>query len=770
MPPTIRKIVARNVGVLKAFDTPSSPRLAKLTTIYARNGRGKTTLSAILRSAASGDASQMQGRRTLGTAKDDPQVTLVMDSGAVHFASGKWSVKSSPIDVFDAAFIADNLYAGEAIDLEHDRGLFTVILGHSGVKLARHQEFFNGVAKRAAAKLKDADVTLRDDVPADQNREEFFAFTPSPALDDEITKAQMDLKAIQQSERLTRLQKLEAVAIPVLADPQDILAQTIKEIDATARTQLAAHFTKFKLGKQGEAWVKFGLEHVHDDQCPFCGKVGVDDQGLLTLYGQIFGAAYQAHLEAIKKAAEAIENSFGPDEITLLKGRVSSNAAGIRSWSEFCDLSSVSVPDIGQAVERLGVAYQQIKSLFDSKRQTPLVSVVNDEIICEAENTLADAVKELHGYNDAIVQIEKLIQLRRAGTTQTESQAKQRLDNLSKRKRRTDAGVQKRIDAALRAKRQDARAKKFRTEVQTRLKAASETSAKHYHSKVNEYLAKFGATFQISKISNSMTGNVGSVDYGLIVRGHPVERGRKSANDDVQTFKNTLSTGDKTTLAFAFFLAGLDRLTGLDDRILVFDDPLSSHDSHRRGKTIDILDSFCKRCAQIIILSHDQYFLRSASNRCAGVDQVAYEIIYDGPENWSKAINADLDELCQSDHARQLRQLHDYFHSRKGSPSHVSPSVRKVLETHYRRSFAAYFKAGENLGPIISSIKKHGATHPCWADVAELESCNSGTMAEHHGDNAEIMSSGPIDPDELHVIVGTCLRLIHAIPPVADSA
>lgn len=52
MPAMIRKVVVRSVGVLKAFDTPSAPKFAKLTTIYARNGRGKTTLSSVLRAAA----------------------------------------------------------------------------------------------------------------------------------------------------------------------------------------------------------------------------------------------------------------------------------------------------------------------------------------------------------------------------------------------------------------------------------------------------------------------------------------------------------------------------------------------------------------------------------------------------------------------------------------------------------------------------------------------------------------------------------------------
>lgn len=692
-----------------------------------------------------------------------------MDSGTVQFANGNWSAKTSPIEVFDAAFIADNLYAGEAIDLEHDRGLFTIILGEAGVKLARHQEFFNRVAKDAAATLKAADLALKDDVPSDQSREEFFASSPTPALDGLVTQAQMDLKAIQQADRLSRLQKLEAVAEPNVADPRAILVATIKDIEHSAREKLAAHFTKFHLGKQGEGWIRFGLEHVQDDECPFCGKAGVDDNGLVTLYGKIFGEAYQAHFETIRSAADSLEKSIGAEARAALSNKIRANADGIRSWSEFCDLSSVKVPVTEEAIQALGLAHQGLKALFDTKRQTPLAAVEDEAEIVQAEGRLVAAAEVLRAYNEAIAQIDKLIQARRAGTSLTEAQAKLRVENLNKRKRRNDAGVQKRIDASLKAKRQDARAKKVRTEVQGRLKAASEASATHYHSRVNDYLEKFGATFRISKISNSMTGNIGSVDYGLVVRGHSVGRGRRGATDDEPTFKNTLSTGDKTTLAFAFFLAGLDRQTGLADRIIVFDDPLSSHDSHRQGKTIDILDGLCGRCSQIIVLSHDQHFLRSVSKRCAGVDQTSYEIVYDGAENWSKAVIADLDELCQSDHTRQVKQLKAYHATRTGDPSNVAPSIRKVLETHYRRSFSAYFASDLNLGKIIQAIKKAGPSHPCWKDVADLESCNSGSMGEHHGDDADTMPSGPIDPDGLHVLVTTCLRLINVIAPAEHA-
>jgi len=338
-----------------------------------------------------------------------------------------------------------------------------------------------------------------------------------------------------------------------------------------------------------------------------------------------------------------------------------------------------------------------------------------------------------------------------------------------KRKRRSDPGVQGRIDAMFRTKRQDERAKRVRTEVQKRLKQANNDAADHYYGRVNDYLGKFEASFRVSQFTNSMSGNAGAIDYGLIVRGHEVARGRGEMPDDVASFKNTLSTGDKTTLAFAFFLAGLDRLGDLDERVIVFDDPLSSHDSHRKTKTVDMLKGLCARAGQVIVLSHDEHFLRQVSRRCNSSKQASYKIIADGADNWSNIETADLDDLCRSNHALQIDKLKVFYEQREGDPAEIVGIVRRVLETHFRGAYSAYFKPDDNLGPIILAIRARGTGHPCWADLEALDACDVNTRDEHHGDDPTVAASLPVDADNLRVTVRECLELIKARLPQNET-
>ena len=762
----LKKIVVKNVGVLRAFDTPNAPQLARLTTVYARNGRGKTTLSAVLRAAGEGDPVIIRGRRTLGASIPDPEVTLVAQDGStIRFQNGKWKPSTAPIEVFDSSFIAENLHAGEQASLTQDRSLFTVILGREGVKLVRQQKFFNEAANRARTRLQDATKALEDDVPAGMPHEEFFALTPAADLDAQVEEAEKQLKSVQQSDRIAKLTPIEPLSVPALPkDLQGLLSRSVPDIDADARARLAAHFSKFRLGRDGRNFIRFGLEHIHGDDCPFCGRAGVDELGLVTVYRQIFGDAYANHFKLVLDTLAAAEEAVGLQSRRNLELKVATNGSTFQELSQFYRLGGLGLLDTAQIISSLAATDAILIELLLAKRQDPLDPIDAPQSIADVERLLQDAMVGIATYNRAVDNINNLVAQRRQGPQPTEAQAKQKIENLRRAKRRNeDAGVRRRIENYLAAKRARDRVARIRTEVQRRLKAANERSANHYYKRVNHHLEKFNASFRISEIKNSMSGNLGSVDYGLLVRGQPVVRRATDMPDSERSFKNTLSTGDKSTLAFAFFLAGLDRETNLLQKVIVFDDPLSSHDTHRQGRTVALLHDLCKRSAQVIVLSHDAQFLRRVSERCKTIEQTCYEIEFEGPENWSKALRASLDELCRTEHAALVDDLLAYYHRRAGQPVSIAPHVRRVLETHYRRSYTAYFHRDDNLGEIISKIREHGSGHPCLGDLTDLEHCNEVTSGKHHGDDAIFLPDQPIDPDDLHGVVKDCLRLLGAI-------
>jgi hypothetical protein len=167
----------------------------------------------------------------------------------------------------------------------------------------------------------------------------------------------------------------------------------------------------------------------------------------------------------------------------------------------------------------------------------------------------------------------------------------------------------------------------------------------------------------------------------------------------------------------------------------------------------------------VIVLSHDEFLLREIERRCSGVATAAFQIDYDGGDEWSVAKAVDLDLLCRAGHAKMVDEIAAYVDRREGQPDDVVLKIRQVLETHYRRTYSGWFDPDQNLGSIVRSISETGATHPCHRDLSKLDNCNDATCDKHHGDNAVVVVKRGVDPDELKVIAADALELIGARRP-----
>jgi wobble nucleotide-excising tRNase len=477
-----KKIVIRNVGVLKAFEAGTSPQLSQLTMFYARNGRGKSTLTAVMRAARDGCSNTVMARRSLGNSAADPEITLISDAGNRLFKDGNWQHKRAPIEVFDTAFIAENVFAGEMIELDQDRGLFSVIIGEDGVKLAKLLEGFKARTKVTGAKLSDAETALKDDLPSDISREAFFAVAANPAYADRLDKAEKALRAVQQVDKVAALKQLETIGMPALpSDFKAVLKATLPDIDAAARLRLAEHFRLFKLGKHGEAWVNYGVEHMHDETCPFCARPNADELGMVTLYGQIFGEQYKGHMITIADVATSLDERMGEETRSLIAATLAANAASAKAWEPFVQFGT-ELPDCAELVADLAEVHLAAKPLLDRKRLSPLEAIEDVEATAKMTDAISRADASLVAYNAAVETVNTATKGAQSGSTMTEDTAKLGVANVKRRIARTDdPGVQRRIDDYLVAARRDDRAKNARKVTQLKLKSTNDAAADHYH-------------------------------------------------------------------------------------------------------------------------------------------------------------------------------------------------------------------------------------------------------------------------------------------------
>ena len=111
--------------------------LKKHNLIFGENGRGKTTLCAVLRSLQDGNHEHITERTTIPSNSRVPEVVINFDAENIVFKNQFWTKTISGIVIFDSTFIAQNIYSGESVTGSHRANLLQVIVGETGVHLMR---------------------------------------------------------------------------------------------------------------------------------------------------------------------------------------------------------------------------------------------------------------------------------------------------------------------------------------------------------------------------------------------------------------------------------------------------------------------------------------------------------------------------------------------------------------------------------------------------------------------------------------------------------
>lgn len=155
----------RNIGQFDSVSAGATLPLARVTLLYAENGRGKTTLAGILRALASGEALPIVERRRLG-ATHPPHIVIDCSDGPPSqavFENGSWSRTLSNIAIFDDAFVDENVFSGLTVEADHRQNLHELILGSQGVDLGQRLQALVAKIEKHNADLRALAVAIPED-------------------------------------------------------------------------------------------------------------------------------------------------------------------------------------------------------------------------------------------------------------------------------------------------------------------------------------------------------------------------------------------------------------------------------------------------------------------------------------------------------------------------------------------------------------------------------------------------------------------------------
>jgi wobble nucleotide-excising tRNase len=271
-------------------------------------------------------------------------------------------------------------------------------------------------------------------------------------------------------------------------------------------------------------------------------------------------------------------------------------------------------------------------------------------------------------------------------------------------------------------------------------------------------LNRLNAGFTITQPAHNYRGGAPNTSYQIIINDTSVQLGDAATPLDQASFKNTLSSGDRGSLALAFFFAQLECDPDRGSKIVVFDDPFTSLDAFRRSQTVNQIVRFAPASTQVIVLSHEPYFLKLVWDRAAALDRKTLQMARAGKRN-TNIIEWDINEALQDSYIIDFNDLRRYYDDAEGDGRDVVKKIRPVLEGYCRRVCRGEFAENDALGAMIEKIRDAGEAHHLASILADLEDINDFSRRHHHA--GTVAGQNPVpDGNELQHIVGMTLDIV----------
>lgn len=759
--------LVNNVGQFHQHTGDATTDFRKLTLVYADNGRGKTTISSILRSLGGNLPAVIQERKRLG-GTGDPHVVVQRPTGTPPcvFRAGAWQGTPPSLLVFDDFFIEANVYSGLSVTPAQRQCLHEVVVGAQGVTLAKAVDDLTTEIRGHTDRVTAANREVQRHVPGTMTVDVFLTLQQDAAVDASITATRNRIQAVRESAPVRQASVFDAITIETLEPValNELLARALPDLDAEAAAQVRAHVAA--LGALGERWIVSGVERAalpamqEHNLCPLCAQT-LDGSPLFAHYRSYFSQAYTDLKAAIDAALALVETKVGDG--ALLRLQESCRLAEQRRafWSRFTALPGAALPlDPFMAAAR--TAREEMLAALRVKQGAPLDAATPPatlSVAIAAYNTAAEAlrtaIEALTACNPAIEEVKRGV-----GTDSEQTLTDQLNRLLAVKARFTPEAVA--ACGSLTQERADKTAAETRKEAaRTALDQYRDRVFPQYTTAINRILTAFNAGFQI-ELQAENPGGRPSTGYHVLVNNAQVPLTLPNGRPPGPSFRTALSAGDRATLALAFFFASLEAHPQLASAIIVIDDPVSSLDDYRAGTTANKIKALFGLTAQIVVLCHSKAFL------CQFWEDVpirphisSLKIERTNPGSKLERWDIEAERLTEHDRRQELMQAFldaaTTVDKRK-----VAESIRPHLEAFGRVAFPEVAKPGKLLGPIVNDLRQRVGQPNAILDLAhcdELEELKDYGNKFHHDGSAAWTPPAVID-QELEGFVKRTLKFI----------
>lgn len=755
-----------SIGKYRNYNASGDVAFKKLTLFYADNGGGKTTLTSVLRSLTQNKPELIHRRLSTNQAVASPpqsaQIIERNSNGTISHSFNQlngWNAPLEDIEIFDIHFVNENIYSGFEFNEEHKKQLHQFVIGAQGIALQqqidrnkadktdsrqRQEQIIQQLVHSVGNNLTNDKINLFLSIPITENNN----------IDELITSAETILitananSVIQQLPLLLQASDFKSgINFIQLATDLETSMQTLQ--NNSLQTLFSEHCQELidNSLENPTNWLHWGQiyldskrsNNIQDLTCPFCKQSIDNTMDIINSYTLQFNAEFNSLVERLKNHLATLQ-SFNLDAFLFSLETVNqTNLSRTNAWTQHFTSSIIPIYNIISNETILREQLQELIDIVKLKLQNPSIA---NSIANNLQVSLQTISSNITNYNQQILAYNNQLTTFRSNI-QTVLQAQLELDRLKRIKKRFESPILTLCNELI-AQRQNLTSL---TTAYPILMQQQETSAttffNSYKTRINHYLGTvFKTLFRIEDVVHIAPRGLATqskIGYKLTIDGQDISF---DFNQNTNA-KDSLSEGDKSTIALAFFLSKLDIDPTINNKILIFDDPLSSFDSNRRMYTIQLIKDLFPNIKQAIILSHNEYFLYELSRGFSPSDKKTLRISENFLAKASIIEPLTLETLVENEYFKHIKELETFLQNPDLSKKEIVLGwLRNVLEAHIRfkfyRQLSSISSNSQTLGTLISALNTQNVVFRDDVNratiISKLNLINGISCKPHHGE------------------------------------
>lgn len=607
---------------------------------YGENGTGKSSICNILKNVS-------QNKTQLKYPPEEVEIKI--DNTISKFSDSVWTnpVDKDSILFFDREFVGSNIHLGlnrgtQKDEQEQKSGKLIIEFDEMAIKYQKQKEKLAEIRNEKNKKLEEYRYENKAILASSLLDEEVSLFQKYKSKSQDVVKQtkallsekksnieikiKSDKQLLDKSEKIQQIEDLTNFETHLQLSPRSTY-QGLFNFGLKEKAKIEAQDGLVEKIKRHKDFFDQGIEirSSHPGKCPFCQTDGQEEKikSLINVYNDLYDDSYKKQLTLFEEKKKKLVN-----ELEIIREKI-----------KIFDLDNIfiSLKKLSQQYGIKNIYLIQEEEKYREKLIIKKISELKNKIhnlSKPSEENISDLYREVKVEYKLIItflsNISKLIDKKNRiiHFFKIDHTNEQLVERIGKNQAVLQKVVQE-LDfiGSNKIEKEKSRLKKQREE-QKILKVHEK--AKEDHRLAREVYEKYCSTEAFTKTLGKIESYFSQFNFGFKLQLDTQNRHTGSTKElpfafkvldlegNERDFTDGLSEGEAQVLSLCFFFAFLDIQAGKSQKVLVFDDPITSLDDSNLSSLTDLVSSEKSKFSQIFVLTHHRTFFKFLRKRFSG--------------------------------------------------------------------------------------------------------------------------------------------------------